>query len=236
MRKLTLNNFLFLFVLGFPILIASTYNPSKQATTKTVINSKKITSKIPISVIHYYNYNDLSDWNQLRYNLANGVKKTHGTTDFALLYDNYAKVLHCESDNWKNARNPKSSASGLFQCMADTYRHMRNSNIKNNLFKNTNFTKFRELPLKEQAKYFEYYLKLYPEKVVKLHSKLDKQTRQVYAYLMILKPAAVGRNWNEPVFKEGHFDYKPNKGIPHKGGVIKVSDIYTFCINKFNNQ
>lgn len=242
MRKLTLNNFLFLFVLGFPILIASTYNPEKQTKDKVTVINKRITSKIPINVIHYYNYNELSDWNQLRYNLAQSIKKTHGTTDFALLYDNYAKVLHCESAGWKNSRNPKSSASGLFQCMRGTFNYMKerslaeNPNLYEKLFKNVTFDDFRKKPLKIQALYFEPYLRLYDKKVKLIRDDQDQATRQIYAYLMVLKPSAVGRSWKDPVFIKGQSDYDPNKGIPHKGGIIKVSDIYTFCINKFNNQ
>ena len=202
------------------------------STTKnSTSNTNKVTHNIHPSVIHYYNYSDLSEWNQLRYNLAKSVKNVHGSTK---MYDNYAKVLHCESAGWKNSRNPKSSASGLFQCMKGTFNEMKDKNPKHYLFKNVTFDDFRKKPLKIQALYFEPYLRLYPNKLKLNKNNQDQATRQVYAYLMVLKPSAVGKKWNEPVFVKGYSDYDPNKGIPHVGTTIKLKDVYKFCMNKYN--
>lgn len=208
------------------------------STTKNnAVNTNKITNRIHPSVIHYYNYSDLSEWNQLRYNLAKSIKNVHGTTK---LYDNYAKVLHCESAGWKNSRNPKSSASGLFQCMRGTFNYMKerslaeNPNLYEKLFKNVTFDDFRKKPLKIQALYFEPYLRLYDKKVKLIRDDQDQATRQIYAYLMVLKPSAVGRSWKDPVFIKGQSDYDPNKGIPHVGTTIKLVDVYRFCMNKYN--
>ena len=183
-----------------------------------------ITAPVKIDVLVCLPYNMLSDWNQLRYNLAQSVKNVHGNLK---MYDNYCKVLNCESDGWTNARNPKRSASGLFQCMASTFEEMRRKGVK------ITFNQFRRLPLKEQAKYFDEYLNLYEHKARVINPNADKQTRQVYAYLMVLKPSCVGKKWNEPVFKKGQNDYNPNKGIPHSGNTITVKDIYKFCLKRF---
>lgn len=183
-----------------------------------------ITQPVKIDVLVHLPYNLMSDWNQLRYNLAQSVKNVHGNLK---LYDNYCKVLNCESDGWTNARNPKSSASGLFQCMASTFKEMQRKGVK------ITFNQFRRLALKDQARYFDEYLLLYPNKVRVINPNADKQTRQVYAYLMVLKPSCVGKLWNEPVFKRGQGDYNPNKGIPHSNGVITVKDIYKFCLKRF---
>lgn len=190
-----------------------------------------ITVPIKVDVLINLPYHLLSDWNQLRYNLAKSVKNVHGSTK---MYDNYAKVLHCESDGWQNSRNPKSSASGLFQCMKGTFNEMKYKNPKHYLFKNVTFDDFRKKPLKIQALYFEPYLRLYPNKLKLIKDNQDQSTRQVYAYLMVLKPSAVGKKWNDPVFVKGYSDYDPNKGIPHVGTTIKLKDVYRFCMNKYN--
>lgn len=196
-----------------------------------------ITVPIKVDVLINLPYHLLSDWNQLRYNLAKSVKNVHGSTK---MYDNYAKVLHCESDGWQNSRNPKSSASGLFQCMKSTFNYMKerslaeNPNLYKKLFKNVTFNDFRKKPLKIQALYFEPYLRLYDKKIKLIRDDQDQATRQVYAYLMVLKPSAVGRNWKDPVFIKGQTDYDPNKGIPHVGTTIKLVDVYKFCMKKYN--
>lgn len=183
---------------------------------------------IHISVIHYYRYESLSEWNQLRYNLAESIKSVHGDLR---MYDNYAKVLNCESAGWTNAKNPKSTATGLFQCMERTFEDMRKlQGVK------ITFKQFGRLKLKDQARYFDEYLRLYPESLKLINTKADMATRQVNAYLMVLKPAAVGRKWHEPVFIKGKSDYTPNSGIPHKKGIVKVKDVYNFCIRKFKRS
>ena len=185
-------------------------------------------TNIHISVIHYYKYESLSEWNQLRYNLAHSIKSVHGDLR---MYDNYCKVLNCESDGWTNARNPKSTATGLFQCMKSTFSDMRTrQGVK------ITFAQFSKLKIKDQARYFDEYLRLYPESLKLVNTKADMATRQVNAYLMVLKPAAVGRKWHEPVFIKGKSDYAPNSGIPHKGGIVKVRDVYAFCVNRFNRS
>lgn len=185
-------------------------------------------TNIHISVIHYYKYESLSEWNQMRYNLAESIKSVHGDLR---MYDNYCKVLNCESDGWTNARNPKSTATGLFQCMKSTFSDMRTRQGVR-----ITFDQFGKLKVKDQAKYFDEYLRLYPESLKLVNTKADMATRQVNAYLMVLKPAAVGRKWHEPVFIKGKSDYNPNSGIPHKGGVIKVADVYAFCVRKFKRS
>lgn len=184
-----------------------------------------INTTVKIETLVCLPYHMMSDWNQLRYNLAVSIRSVHGNLK---MYDNYCKVLNCESDGWTNARNPKSSASGLFQCMKSTFEEMR----KRQGVKIT-FQQFRNLPLKEQAKYFDEYLRLYPNKLAVINPNSDQATRQVYAYLMVLKPSGVGKLWNDAVFKRGQVDYVPNKGIPHSNGVITVKNIYQFCKRRF---
>jgi len=213
------NLILLLFVIIYPVM------NSLEKPTETK-KSENITSKLDVKILKYYNDNQLSDWNILRKNLAESIYKVHGDYN---MYDSYCKVLNCESNGWKNSRNPKSSASGLFQCMRATFKDMRNRHdIK------ITFDKFRELSLKEQATYFDEYLSLYKNKARLINTNADQKTRLVYAYLMVLKPSAVGKKWDEAVFKSGDVDYAPNKGIPHTNGVIKVSDVYKFCTKKFN--
>ncbi len=190
---------------------------------KTVKVKAEPITKIHYLALEYMDYSSLSEWNQLRYNLANSIKKVHGDLN---LYDSYCKVLNCESAGWKNSRNPTSSASGLFQCMKGTFKDMK---IKYKL--GITFNDFRNLPLKEQAKYFDEYLNLYKNKHKYLEVN-DQKTRLVYAYLMVLNPSAVGYSWESVVFKNGTKSYAANKGIPHKGD-IKIKDIYKFCLSKF---
>jgi len=190
-------------------------------------NYTKIKEKIPVQVLKFYKDEQLSDWNILRKNLSESIYKVHGDYN---MYDSYCKVLNCESDGWRNARNPKSSASGLFQCMRSTYTDMKK---KHNL--QLSFNEFRSLPLKEQAKFFDKYLQLYKNKAKLINTKSDQKTRLVYAYLMVLKPSCVGKKWDDPVFTKGNPDYIPNSGIKHNNGVIKISDVYNFAIRKFNS-
>lgn len=213
------NLLLLLFVIIYPVM------NSLEKPTETK-KSENITSKIDVKILKYYNDNQLSDWNILRKNLAESIYKVHGDYN---MYDSYCKVLNCESAGWKNSRNPKSSASGLFQCMRATFKDMR---TKHDI--SITFDKFRNLPLKEQARYFDEYLLLYKHKAKLINTNADQRTRLVYAYLMVLKPSAVGKKWNDTVFKLGDIDYAPNKGIPHSNGVIRVSDVYKFCTKKIN--
>lgn len=185
---------------------------------QTIRGKKEVIVKEPVK---------LSEWQQLKQNLASSVMAVHGDLR---MYDNYCKVLHCESNGWQNAKNPKSTATGLFQCMHSTFKHMK----KEYNYKIT-FAQFAKLPLKEQALYFDDYLMLYDKKIALINTHADQKTRQAYAYLMVLKPSAVGRGWNGPVFVKGKSDYGPNKCIPHVGDTIKVKDVYNFCMRKFFN-
>lgn len=269
------NLILLLFVIIYPVMNSL----EKPIETK---KSENITSKLDVKILKYYNDNQLSDWNILRKNLAESIYKVHGDYN---MYDSYCKVLNCESNGWKNSRNPKSSASGLFQCMRATFSDIKTrhgfpidynkfsklsekgkstffasmkarhgfsftyndfkkldesekfkkyNSLKNEHDIKITFDKFRELSLKEQATYFDEYLSLYKNKARLINTNADQKTRLVYAYLMVLKPSAVGKKWDEAVFKSGDADYAPNKGIPHTNGVIKVSDVYKFCTKKFN--
>ena len=212
------NLILIVFVLVYPII-----NSFKVVTYKPTVAINKKISYLDLPYMNYYN---LSEWDKLRFNLAQSVIKVHGNLD---LYDAYCKVLNCESDGWRNAKNPKSSASGLFQCMRSTFKEMK---IRYKI--PISFKQFSELPLKEQACYFDEYLNLYKSKHKYLNMAKDKNTKIVYAYLMVLNPSAVGKSWNSPVFRNGTLLYDANKGIPHKYH-ITVKDIYSFCMKKFNN-
>jgi len=196
-----------------------------------LITSSLTFAKAPINILVTMPDNILSGWDKTRKHIGISIIETFG--DLAL-YDNYMKVLFVESKGFQNVKNPTSSASGIFQVMNGTLNDMNGRFSKQKSYNPITISKFRRLELHEQAKYLKWYLKLYREKLKHINPKADQATRQAYTYLSILYPNAIGKSWNDIVFKVGTKAYEANKGIRHDRDGIKVKHIYSFCKSKIN--
>lgn len=194
-------------------------------------------SNIDVKIIKNFPDYMLSDWDKSRKYLYLSISETFNTDK---LYDPFAKVLHCESGSWKvGAKNPSSSASGVFQLMKYTLLEMNKRFDGKKEYTPISIEKFRKIKTYEQMKYLKWYFKLYPKQIEILKKIKNNEQRHRIAscYMMILFPLKVGLEMDNIVFDKNTNAYKANKGIKHdKEKGITVEDIYYFCINKFNSK
>lgn len=175
---------------------------------------------IPVAQLIDYPTEKTSDWDIFRlrmYSMAKELKFDHGLkASHEQIYNWTMKTIFIESGYKPDAKNPKSTAQGLIQCLKSTRESL---GVHGEL---TDYSAIQQVGIIHH--YFN--RKISTVGAENINSFID-------FYMLVFYPRASSKPLNYTLFRQGSKAYKANKGYDlNKDGEVKKAEIASFINRK----